>query len=426
MSRPSARATATVLWSATARQMALPVADSPPDRLDVAVVGGGYTGLAAARALAREGASVAVLEAGAIGSGASGMNGGFVLPGYKADPAAMVRRLGAERARALFRDSLAALEFVERLVAEEGIACDWHRPGSVYLAARPAHLRALEAEQRLLAGWGHRTELLGAAEIRNEIGSDGYHGGLVDPVSGALQPADYVRGLAAAAARAGAVLVEGHRVGRLRRVESGFELTAGGAVLRATEVLLATNGYTDRLLPWLARRTVPVGSFIIATAPLPAELAGRLIPRARVLSDTWNLLHYFRLSPDGRLVFGGRAAFRPESLGRSLRLLRRDMTAVFPELAGTAVEYGWGGTLGFTLDRLPHAGRHGGISYALGYGGHGVALASWLGDQVGRALAGGPWPALASVPFRAVPFYDGRPWFLPLAGAYYGLMDRWL
>jgi len=191
-------------------------------------------------------------------------------------------------------------------------------------------------------------------------------------------------------------------------------------------VLLATNGQTGRLLPWLSRRVVPVGSFIVATAPLAPEQAARLIPRGRVLSDTWNLLHYFRLSPDRRLVFGGRAAFRPEALARSLVLLRRSLTAIFPELAGTPVEFGWGGTLGFTLDRLPHAGRRGGISYALGYGGHGVAMASWLGDQVGRAIAGGPWPALASVPFRAVPLYEGRPWFLPLAGAYYALKDRWL
>jgi glycine/D-amino acid oxidase-like deaminating enzyme len=143
-----------------------------------------------------------------------------------------------------------------------------------------------------------------------------------------------------------------------------------------------------------------------------------------MLSDTKELLYYFRLSSDHRLIFGGRAAFSPQPLADNLAALRRGMQDVYPELAETPVEFGWGGTLGFTLDQLPHAGRHEGVAYALGYGGHGVAYAGWLGDQVGRAMAGrAPWPALAALPFRAVPLYGGRPWFLPLAGAYYRTKD---
>ena len=191
------------------------------------------------------------------------------------------------------------------------------------------------------------------------------------------------------------------------------------------EVLVATNGYTGRLFPWLARRVVPVGSYVIATERLAVETQRRLIPRGRMLSDTKNLLYYFRLSPDGRLVFGGRAAFVPTALERSREILRKGMIEVFPELAATRIEFAWGGTLGFTLDQMPHAGRRGGVSFALGYGGHGVALASWLGDRVGQALAGAAaWPILSEIPFRAIPFYEGRPWFLPLAGAYYGFRDR--
>jgi glycine/D-amino acid oxidase-like deaminating enzyme len=168
-----------------------------------------------------------------------------------------------------------------------------------------------------------------------------------------------------------------------------------------------------------------VGSYIIATERLGPADQQRLIPHGRMLSDTKNLLYYFRLSPDGRLVFGGRAAFVPAALERSIALLREGMLEVFPELAPVPIEYAWGGTVGFTLDNLPHAGRHEGVAYALGYGGHGVACASWLGDRVGRAVAGAaPWPELALLPFRAVPLYRGRPWFLPLAGAYYGLKDR--
>lgn len=417
-----------ILWTATARPVAVPVAPPPPPPVaDVAVIGGGYTGLAAARALARAGAAVVVLERERIGFGASGRNGGFVLPGYKAELGAIIRRFGVARARALFEASLAAVGYVERIVGEEGIACHWGRPGGIALAARPSHLAALSAEQRLLAReFGHATVLLGPDELRGEIGSSRYHGGLLDEAAGAVQPAEYLLGLAAAAARAGAVLCEFAGVRRLERAGRRFRLETDQGEVSAGEVLLATNGYGGRLVPWIARRIVPVGSFIIATVPLDPALGARLIPRGRVLSDTKNLLYYFRLSPDGRLVFGGRAAFRPGAVARSLAMLRAGMLEVFPELAGTPVEFGWGGRLGFTLDQLPHAGRREGLSYALGYCGHGVACASWLGDQVGTAIAGrGPWPLLSELPFPAIPLYRGVPWFLPLAGAYYQVKD-WL
>jgi glycine/D-amino acid oxidase-like deaminating enzyme len=413
------------LWDATARPMPVPVA-ALPARVDVAVIGGGYTGLAAARRLARAGASVAVLERHRVGSGASSRNGGFVLPGYKADLAAIIRRVGAARARALFELSLSALDFVERTVREENIECHWGRPGSVTLAAKPKHLEGLRAEQRLLAReFGYRTVLLGRDELREEIGSTRYHGGLLDETAGAVHPSEYLLGLAAAAGRSGVILCEQTEVTRWSRAGAGIRLETTAGRIEARDVLLATNGYGGSLVPWLARRVVPVGSFIIATAPLDPHLAARLIPRRRVLSDTKNLLYYFRLSPDGRMVFGGRAGFVPEALERSLGLLRQGMIDVFPELRESPIEYGWGGTLGFTLDQLPHAGRRDGISYALGYCGHGVALASWLGDRVGAALAGEPWPTLAELPFPAVPLYAGRPWFLPFAGAYYQFKD-WL
>jgi glycine/D-amino acid oxidase-like deaminating enzyme len=400
--------------------------DPPPATTDVAVIGGGYTGLAAARALARSGARVVVLEGESIGWGASGRNGGMVLPGYKTDLPDLVRRLGLERARRLFEDSLQAIAFVETLIQDEGIACDWRRAGHVTLAAKPAHQAGLRATAALLdRDFGYRTELLGPDRVAEAIGSRRYFGGLLDPLAGAVQPAAYVRGLALAAERAGAVLAERVPVLSLRRAGDRFLLTTTRGALTAGDVLVATNGYSGRLVPWLARRLVPVGSFIIATEPLPADLRQRLVPRDRMLSDTKNLLYYFRLSTDGRMVFGGRAAFVPTAVARSRELLRAGMIEVFPELAGYRIEFAWGGTLGFTLDQMPHAGRQDGVAFALGYGGHGVAMATWLGDQVGRAMAGqGRWPALSEIPFQPIPFYRGRPWFLPLAGAYYGLKDR--
>lgn len=414
------------LWQALAPSPPRSAA-APPERADVAIVGAGYTGLAAARALARAGCRVAVLERATAGCGASSRNGGMVLPGYKQELPVLVRRLGQAQALRLFRDSVEAVRFVERLVEEDGIGCDWRRSGHVTLAAKPAHLKGLEQAQRLLErDFGYATGVLGPGEIGREVGSRRYHGGLVDPGAGALQPAAFVRGLLEGAVRAGATVHEGVEVTGLGAAGGRVVITHRAGRLTADQVLLATNGYTGRLVPWLARRIVPVGSFIVATEPLPAEVQRRIIPGNRMLSDTRNLLYYFRLSPDGRLVFGGRAAFVPTALERSRALLEAGIAEVYPELAGTRIDFAWGGTLGFTLDQLPHAGRRGAIAYAMGYGGHGVAMATWLGHQVALAMAGqAPWPAITGAPFRAIPLYTGRPWFLPLAGAYYGLKD-WL
>ena len=390
----------------------------------MAIIGGGYTGLSAARTLARRGADVTVLERHTIGWGASSRNGGFVLPGFKPEVETLARELGVVEARRLFELSLQAICALESLIAEEAIDCSYVRCGTVVLAARPAHLPGLDASRRfLLNELAHETVVLGPAELRSEIGSSRYHGGLLDPFAGSVQPALLLRGLAGAAERAGARLVERAGVSRVTRTGAGVTLdTERGAVV-ARDVLVATNGYTGPVVPALQRRVVPVGSCIIATAPLAPELVARLIPRRRVLSDTKNLLFYFRLSADGRLVFGGRAAFTPTAVARSAAILRRGMVEVFPELAGVPVEYAWDGRVAFTLDQMPHAGVLDGIHYALGYGGHGVALATWLGARMGEALAGaGTIPRLTS-PFRAVPLYGGTPWFLPLIGGYYRMRD---
>jgi glycine/D-amino acid oxidase-like deaminating enzyme len=191
----------------------------------------------------------------------------------------------------------------------------------------------------------------------------------------------------------------------------------------AGEVLVATNGHTDAAFPSLRRRVVPLGSHVIATAPLDPKLARRLLPRGRVMSDTRNLLHYFRLADDGRLVFGGRASFTPVTVRRSARILERDLRAVFPALAAAPLEYAWSGSLGVARDRMPHAGRLDGVHYALAYAGHGVALATWLGARMGDALAGrGEVPALGGG-LPPIPFYRGTPWFLPVIGGYYRVMD---
>jgi glycine/D-amino acid oxidase-like deaminating enzyme len=392
----------------------------------VAIIGGGYTGLAAARALARRGADVTVLERHAAGWGASSRNGGFVLPGFKPDVEVLARKLGVAEARRLFGLTVQAVGGLEALIAEESIDCGYTRCGAIVLAARPGHLSGLERSRRFLRDTlGHETVLLGATELHSEIGSARYHGGLLDPFAGSVQPALLLQGLARAAERAGARVIERAAVEGVEETGRGFAVATAAGTLWARDVLVATNGYTGPAVPALRRRVVPVGSYLIATPPLDPALARRLIPKNRVLSDTKNLLYYFRLSPDGRMVFGGRAAFTATPVARTAAILARGMVEVFPELAAVPVDFAWGGQVAFAMDQMPHAGRLDGIHYALAYGGHGVAMATWLGALMGDALAGaGELPRLTS-PFRAVPLYEGTPWFLPLVGGYYRVRD-WL
>ncbi len=404
-----------------------------PARCDVAIIGAGFTGLSAARALARRGVSVVVLEAESVGWGASSRNGGMVLTGLKVGAAELVDRYGRDLARRLFATSLAAINCVEALVTDEQIACNFARAGHLEVASKPAHYtsfqRSAEAIER---EFGHPARLIARADLASEIGSDIYHGGLVDAVSAGLNPARFVAGLARAAERAGALLFEQARVSRLERSGTVYALTTARGPLQAAQVLIATGGYTGRAMQPLARpltrRIVPIGSYIIATAPLPADLARSLIPHDRMVFDSKNFLAYYRLTPDHRLLFGGRARFLPESPAtvlQSAAILRRAMVRVYPQLAEAELDYAWGGTLDFAFDLMPHAGRQDGVWYSLGYAGHGVALATYLGTLLGDAMAGDPRDnPFAEFPFPAAPLglYDGRPWFLPFAGAWY----RWL
>jgi glycine/D-amino acid oxidase-like deaminating enzyme len=414
------------LWTETVPPTRLPASPLPAST-DVAIIGGGYTGLSAARTLARRGLDATVLERHTLGWGASSRNGGFVLPGYKPEMEELAQRLGAERAGRMFQLSLEAIRFVTDLISEEAIACDFVRCGAVTLAAKASHMKGLAQSSRFMRDQlGYETQLLGRDELGQEISTRRYHGGLTDPAGCSLQPAKSVQGLARAAARAGAKLLEGAEVTAIRRTRSGFEVTTSRGALQAREVLAATNGYTPPALSKLRRRVIPIGSNQIATAPLEAEQARRLVPRGRVFSDTKNLLYYFRLSPDRRMVFGGRASFTPIGTKRIAGILADGMKEVFPELAGVPIEYAWSGKVAYPIDHLPHAGRLDGVHYAMGYCGHGVALATYLGSRMGEVLAGsGEVPDLGTASFRPIPFFNGVPWFLPLAGGYYRARD-WL
>lgn len=404
--------------------------DGLPSHVDVAVIGAGYTGLAAARALASRGARVAVLEAATVGWGASSRNGGMVLTGLKKGVGALQAAYGHEHARHVFAMSLAAIDCVEEIVAQEGIDCAFARCGHLEVAAKASHYDGMLHEAELLGrAFDHPVRVIPKSALSSELGSQRYFGGLVDEQSAGLNPARYVVGLAHGAQRAGAHIVEGAAVQRIQRDNGGFLLATTQGALFARNVLVATNGYTGAATPTLRRRVIPVGSYIVATEPLAEHVAQELIPNGRMVYDTKNFLYYFRLTPDRRMVFGGRATFTPpneRTLPESARALRNGMVEVFPQLATTRVEYAWGGTLAFTFDMMPHAGQLNGLYYALGYAGHGVAIATYLGtrmaDVIGGDAAANPF-ATRSLPHAPFGLYTGYPWFLPFAGLWYRFLD---
>jgi len=396
--------------------------------VDVVIVGAGYTGLAAARHLARIGATVAVIERERIGYGASSRNGGQVLTGLKLGPATLVAQYGERRARELFDVSRDSIARVEALIAQESIDCEYERVGHLQAAWKRSHFELFRAERDLLARvFHHRVELVSRDAQRSELGSNAYHGLLVDEGSRALNPARYVAGLAQAASRAGACLVTGVGVARLTKHGATWTVSTTEGDLQARDVLVATNGYTNGAAPALRRRFVPIGSYIIATEPLAPAAAASLLPRGRVVFDSKIYLYYFRLTADRRLLFGGRAEFTTpgsETTRRAAAILRAGLIEVFPELADTAIEYAWGGNVAFTRDQMPHAGKLDGMYFAGGYCGHGIAMATHLGEIVARRIAGEPIEhPLVEDRFPPIPFYNGRPWFLPLVGAYYKVKD---
>ncbi len=401
-----------------------------PEKVDVAVIGSGFTGLAAARTLAKSGAKVAVLEAETIGWGASSRNGGMVLTGLKVPMQSVIKKYGRELAHRLFQCSLDSIDTVEQIVNDEKINCGFQRTGHLLAANKPKHFDALKEEVEFMEKeFNHKVHLVSKENQREEIGTDIYYGALVDEVSGGLNPAQFVAGLAGAAKKAGASLHAQARVDQLERGANGFTIETARGKIVTEKVLVATSGYTSRATPKLQKKIIPIGSFIIATEKLSDALANELSPENRMIFDYKHYLNYFRLW-DGRMIFGGRAAFFPENentIRESAEILRREMIRIYPQLKDVEIEYAWGGTLDFAFDMMTHVGEIDGIFYSLGYAGHGVAMGTYLGKTVAEAMMDGN---IKDHPFAAFPFpgaplglYDGRPWFLPFVGMWHRILD---
>jgi glycine/D-amino acid oxidase-like deaminating enzyme len=406
----------------TRREAALPMAT------DVAVVGAGYTGLSAALTLARGGCRVTVLEAREAGWGASTRNGGMMGLSYGAFTSVR-KTLGIEMAKRLYAESAMAIDYVGKLIGHEKIDCRYAKVGHFRGASIPKHYDAMARElENARRHVPTPCYMVPKSEQRQEIGSDYYNGGVVNPDHAGLHPALYHAGLLSAAERAGATIIENTPVSCIARGDGKFALTTRRGEMTANEVLVATNGYTGPLTPQLRRRLVPVPSAIIATEPLAPDLMARLMPKKRLLAGSLRIVSYYRPSPDGtRILFGGRAfaSGEPAADRVNARHLHLMLTKVFPELAATKVTHSWHGMLAFPFDKLPHVGQIDGLHYALGYCGGGVGRATWLGHKAALKIMRSPEgeTIFDALTFQSRPFYHGRPWFLPATIAVYRIAD---
>jgi gamma-glutamylputrescine oxidase len=357
-------------------------------RFDVGVIGGGYTGLSTALHLRARGARVAVLEQDRVGAGASGRNGGQVITGQRVDQDVLEQKFGDTRARALWDLALDAKTMVRALIADHAIDCEL-TPGHLTAAAKPRHAAALAAyAERLAARYGYESgRYVSAAEMPNFVAGPRYFGGYYDADAFHIHPLRYARGLARAAEAAKATLYEHTRVLHIDRGKKLRLATSGGSV-ECDHVVVACNGYLGGLLPEIEGHVLPIRNYIVATEPLGADRARALIPSRAAVSDTRFVLDYYRLSADGRLLFGGGESYGrpPQDIGE---FVRPYFERAFPQLRDAAVDYAWEGMLAITLPRLPHVGRiASNIFFAQGYSGQGVAIATQMGKLIADAIAG--------------------------------------
>lgn len=360
-------------------------------QVDALVIGAGFTGLSAALEMVQRGLSVVVLEADRIGSGASGRNGGQAIVGYASGQEPFEQQLGREDAQRAWDMSVEAVDLIDRRIAEHGIACD-RRFGYVYVAESARKARALREEMDGLAARGIAVDWAEGPEVRRLVGTDAYAAAARENRSGHLHPLKYALGLARAAEAAGVRIFEGSAVTALQRGNRLVARTALGQVTARFGVLAGNcmlPEYGPRVAPEIAPRIMPVGTYILGTEPVPAELAERLIPGDAAVCDNNVVLDYYRFSADRRLLFGGRVSYTTMTPRHLQDDLRARLVAVFPELRGTQVAHLWGGFVDISMNRAPDFGRLGhNLYYLQGFSGHGVALTGLAGQLVAEAVLG--------------------------------------
>lgn len=412
-------------WDRTPRP-SLP--DTPlPAKVDVAVIGSGYTGLGAAIQTARGGRDTLVIDAEDAGYGCSTRNGGQISTSIKPGYDELVRRHGADTAFRIVKEGQNSLAWAERFVTEEKIDCDFQVVGRFHAAHNATQYEALA--KRIATqpkGLEVAAHIVPRAEQRQELGTDAYFGGAIYERHASVDPGRFHQGMLDRALSSGARVMARCPATGIQREGNGFVVETAKGKVAARDVVVATNGYTGTLTPWLRRRVIPIGSYVIATEALPAGTMDRLMPRNRIVSDTRKVVYYYRASPDRtRIVFGGRVSTDETDPRISGPLLHAEVVRLFPELKGTKLSHSWAGFVAYTFDELMHCGRHEGMYYAMGYCGSGAGMAGYLGTRMGQQVLGLKEGATAfdNLSFQTRPFYTGNPWFLAPSVAYYRWRD---
>ena len=371
------------------------LAEQPPASgdlaYDVCIVGGGYTGLSCALHLAKSGKSVVVLEAERVGWGASGRNGGHVGIGQRADQYSLEKWYGKPTAKELWRLGLEAVDLVSDLVKENGIDCELGKT-NIHLAAKRSHVDELRDEVDHLRTEYNYDQVSGveSSSLEELTSGVGFHYGVVDRGARHLHPLKYCLGLAEAVMTMGAYVFEKSRVKSIDIKADRTTVSTDKAVIKAQKVVLACNGYLGNLFPPIASNIMPINNFIVATEPLDEATANRVNPMNASLSDSLFVINYWKLSEDRRLIFGGGETYSdkfPESI---TDFVRPKLLAIYPELKDARLDYGWGGTLAITRNRMPDLGVHQGmVYYAQGFSGHGVPTATMAGKLIAAAIDAG-------------------------------------
>ncbi|HEX7076783.1 MAG TPA: FAD-binding oxidoreductase [Hyphomicrobiaceae bacterium] len=399
-----------------------------PRSVDVAVIGSGYTGLNAALQVARGGRNTIVLDAEDAGWGCSTRNGGQVSTSIKPSYDRLARRYGAQRAFDILKEGQNSLAWLGKFIKDEKMDCDFAVVGRFHAAHNKAQYESLARRiENQPKGLEVEAHVVPRSEQHTELGTDIYYGGVVYCQHASVNPARYHQELLRRVQQAGAGIFARCPVTAIEKDNGRFRLSTPRGVIEARDVVVATNGYTGALTPWLRRRVIPIGSYMIATEPLPPELVARLMPRGRIVSDTRKVVYYYRASPDRRrILFGGRVSLNETDPRLSGPKLHADMVQIFPELAQTRISHSWCGFIAYTFDELMHVGRHDGVYYAMGYCGAGVGTASYFGMRIGQQVLGLPEgrTALDGLSFETRPFYTGNPWFLSASVLYYRWRDR--
>ncbi|MBL4739397.1 MAG: FAD-dependent oxidoreductase [SAR86 cluster bacterium] len=401
--------------------------DLPSGTQDVVIVGAGYTGLSAALTLAKSGLSVVVLDTQLPGFGASSRNGGMISNLLKPGLSGLMAKYGIERGEAIYRESLNSVDFVKKLVGDEEIECDLNLKGRLYPAVLEKHLDAMKKETALKQKHlGIEDEIIGKGQCQEDIASDLYVGGFRQFDTGGLHPAKFVEGLASAVEKNGGLILAPCTAKAIKKKSGTYLIDTSLGTINCDKVVIATNGYSGGVYPSLEKKVIPIGSTMIATEKLSKEMVSSLFPTGRMIADSRKMLSYFRPSPDGtRVLLGGRPTVLPSTPDVQARALQKRLADIFPQLRDVAVSHVWTGNVAYSFDALPAIGHDEGIYFALGYCGSGVAMSGYLGHKVALKILKSSEgdTAFDGLPFESKAYYQGQPWFLPIAMAGYKLRD---